>query len=375
MKDIRIIVVLFILACLSACATPVDPADPRGHTKRGASIGAALGAAAGASCADRTNIRKAILVGWAAGMLADADIFFSSESDPLLNVEYHRHFTHALIFIPVGALVCAGFFWLLTRNRWRLPFKQLYLFSLAGYATAGLLDACTSYGTRLFWPFSDARVAWSIISIIDPIFTITLLLLIVVGFAKKRPSWLRAGLAFAFCYLMLGVVQRERTSHLQAELAEQRGHTAIGRATVKPSIGNLILWRSVYEHGDQFYVDGIRTGFFGKATIYEGTAVPALKLEDLLDGLPPDSNLAGDLERFDHFSGGYLARHPTDPQVVSDLRYAALPQSVKPLWGIRIDRTKLDEHVPFESIREVSKEERRALLQMLKGGALDETQK
>jgi inner membrane protein len=53
--------------------------------------------------------------------------------------------------------------------------------------------------------------------------------------------------------------------------------------------------------------------------------------------------------------------------VVCDLRYAVLPHSVKPLWGIRIERSKVGEQVTFESFREVSKEERAALLRMLKG--------
>ena len=41
-----------------------------------------------------------------------------------------------------------------------------------GYATHGLLDSCTSYGTQLFWPFSDVRVAWDTMSIVDPLFTV-----------------------------------------------------------------------------------------------------------------------------------------------------------------------------------------------------------
>ena len=151
----------------------------------------ALGAVAGASCADRTTVRKAVAVGGAAGMLADADIFISSASDPLLIIEYHRHFSHSLVFIPLGALLCAGVFWLLTAKRWQLSFRQLYLFSLAGYSTSGLLDACTSYGTHLLWPFSDARTAWSIISIIDPIFTVMLLIAIVTGALEQRFAILR----------------------------------------------------------------------------------------------------------------------------------------------------------------------------------------
>ena len=330
----------------------------------------ALGAVAASLFANRETIRKATLVGWAAGMLADADIFISSESDPLLNIEYHRHFSHSLIFIPLGALLCSGVFWLLTRKHWDLPYRQLFCFSFAGYATAGLLDACTSYGTRLLWPFSDARVAWNIISIIDPVFTGTLLLAIVIGVLRKRPGWQRGGLILAGCYLALGTIQRERTARLQWKLAGQRGHRSIEQATVKPSIGNLLLWRSVYRHGDQFHVDAIRTGFFGAPVFYEGEAVPVLTLESLSNDISPNSILAWDLARFSHFSDGYLATHPTEPDVVSDLRYASLPQSVEPLWGIRVDRRKPMEHVRFETYRKVTREERQLLLRMLRGQPL-----
>ncbi|WP_019218287.1 metal-dependent hydrolase [Legionella tunisiensis] len=48
--------------------------------------------------------------------------------------------------------------------------------ALIGYATHGLLDACTNYGTVLFWPFSERRVYWDLISIIDPFFTVPLVL-------------------------------------------------------------------------------------------------------------------------------------------------------------------------------------------------------
>ncbi|NNC87100.1 MAG: metal-dependent hydrolase [Akkermansiaceae bacterium] len=330
----------------------------------------ALGAIAGACFARRESLRKAAAIGWAAGMLPDADILISSETDPLLNIEYHRHFSHALIFIPVGALLCAAAVWLLTRRWWRLPFRQVYWFSLAGFATAGLLDACTSYGTRLFWPFSDERVAWNIISIVDPVFTGVMLLALAIAILRKRPGWTRAALAFVSAYLVLGVVQRERTLDLQRQLAGERGHNPLERPTVKPSIGNQVLWRSIYQHGDRYYIDAIRTSLLGRPRFYEGVSVPVLTLEALQDGLPPESVLAGDLERFARFSDGYLAWHPERAGVVGDLRYAALPQSVRPLWGIRVDPEKPDEHVPFEGFRAVDADERTQLLRMLKGEAL-----
>lgn len=328
----------------------------------------ALGAIAATSLASRETVRKATLVGWVAGMLADADIFIVSPDDPLLNIEYHRHFTHSLLFIPVGALLCALLFRALMGRWWKTRFAAFYLWSLMGYATAGLLDACTSYGTQLWWPFSDERVAWHIISIVDPIFTLTILVLIVVGLVRSRAYWSRFALVFAACYLSFGFAQRNRTAVLQEVLATDRGHGEIERATVKPTIGNLLLWRSVYVFEGHYYVDGIRTGlWWSDPVFYEGTTAPVLRIEELKNRAPAESALRHDLERFHHFSDGYLAWHPEQSDVLGDLRYGALPQSVKPLWGIRIDWDKPDQHAPFESFREVDENERADLWRMLKG--------
>ena len=43
-------------------------------------------------------------------------------------------------------------------------------------------------------------------------------------------------------------------------LAKNRGHD-FSRMEVKPSIGNLLLWKSIYETEDKFYIDAIRVGW------------------------------------------------------------------------------------------------------------------
>ncbi|MGY8696221.1 MAG: metal-dependent hydrolase, partial [Verrucomicrobiia bacterium] len=65
----------------------------------------AIGAIVATAVAPAKRVRLAAFVGWAGGMLADADIFIRSASDPLLNIEYHRHFSHSLLFIPIGTLI------------------------------------------------------------------------------------------------------------------------------------------------------------------------------------------------------------------------------------------------------------------------------
>lgn len=330
----------------------------------------ALGAIAASATASPEKVRLATLVGWGAGMLADADIFIRSESDPLLNIEYHRHFTHSLIFIPIGAMVAAAFFWLATRW-WKRSFCELYRYSLFGYATAGLLDACTSYGTRLLWPFSDTRVALNIISIIDPIFTGTILALIAIGCVRKRLVASRLALGLVLCYLSLGAVQNQRAAAMFRELSRERGHEAATRFTVKPSIGNLLLWRGIYEYEGLFYMDAIRLRILGgKPILYEGETAEKVDVDQLRDRLPHGSVLVHDLERFEHFSDGYLSWHPDHPFVIGDARYALLPQSSEPLWGIRIDLDRSDERAEFLNFRTVDKSDRETLWLMIQGKPL-----
>ena len=128
-----------------------------------------VGAAFAQSTANKNNIFKIGVIGFLAGLAPDLDVLIRSSNDPILFLEYHRQFTHSLFFIPFGSLIIALLIFPLLKRS--MGFKTVYLASLLGYATHGLLDACTSYGTQLFWPFSNERVTWNNISIIDPLFT------------------------------------------------------------------------------------------------------------------------------------------------------------------------------------------------------------
>ncbi|MEZ5302107.1 MAG: metal-dependent hydrolase [Verrucomicrobiales bacterium] len=324
-----------------------------------------LGALAAGSFARRGEAKRGIAIGTLGGMAADLDILIRAADDPLLTIEFHRHFTHALVFIPVGALLVALFSWPLLGRA--LGFGRTYWFALLGYATSGLLDACTSYGTQLLWPFSDARVAWHIISIIDPIFTFTLLFLIAVAFFRNGPALCRVAAAFALAYLALGVVQNRRATAMLEDLAAARGHSA-ERLSVKPAIANLWLWRGLYIHGGRLYADAIRIPYWGtKSRIYEGESTPLVSAGAIGSPVPEGSALEKDLRRFDHFSDGYLGWHPDRPGLLGDLRYSTIPNEIAPLWGIAVDFSKPDQHAPFESVRQTDGATRQRLLAMLKG--------
>ena len=135
----------------------------------------------GSVAAQQKNSKEKILlitiIGFLSGMAPDLDVFIRSSYDPLLAIEFHRQFTHSLIFIPFGALIVTVFTRLIFFKI--LSFFENYIFAIIGYATHGFLDACTSYGTQLMWPFSNERYAWNIISIIDPLLTIPILFFLI----------------------------------------------------------------------------------------------------------------------------------------------------------------------------------------------------
>ena len=323
----------------------------------------ALGATMAQSGARSRQLVAAGVLGFLAGMAADLDVLIRSPSDPLLFLEYHRQFTHALVFIPIGALVCALVLYLPLGRRWQLDFHQTFLYCLLGYATHALLDSCTTYGTMLFWPFSDARIAWNTISIVDPLFTLPILVAVVAAARSKRQRYARLALAWAVCYLGLGLWQRNEAMELGWELAASRGHQPL-RLEAKPSFANILLWKIVYETADSYHVDAVRSGPFPR--VYPGDSVARLVVSRDLPWLESGSQQARDLERFRWFSNGYIARDPVIPNRVIDIRYSLIPNEVAPLWSIELrPGAAADEHVAYRIHRDASRERAGRLWDML----------
>jgi inner membrane protein len=323
-----------------------------------------LGASLSQSFSDRDNIRKATLTGLLAGMLPDADIFLHSFKDPLFGLLIHRHFSHSLAFIPLGALIAALLLFPFLKKT--LRFSKIYLYAFLGYSTAGLLDACTTYGTYLFWPFSDKRVAWDNISIIDPIFTLPLGVMVYFAFRRKKAVFAVAGFVFAVIYLLLGVAARDAANAVLLKTVNSRGH-AVSEIKVMPSLGNIFLWRGIYESEGFYHINAVRIGILADPIVYHGTSVKKFEMDDIMPKLNPDSVLYRDIRRFEHFADGWLGFHPSHPDIIGDMRYAALPNNSDPLWGIRIHPDNPDNHVELVYFRDFKREDLAALFRMLFG--------
>lgn len=323
-----------------------------------------LGAITAQSASTRQQLRVATAVGFAAALLPDADVLIRSDADPLLVLEYHRHFSHSLVFIPIGALIASLLLWPLLRRT--MPWRSVYGYAFLGYATAGLLDACTSYGTRLLWPFDNTAVAWSIISVVDPVFSLLLVVALVLGWRLHNRRWAWLGLGLAAGYLALGVVQHQRALEVAENLAAERGLSA-QRVLVKPTMGNLLLWRAIAVVDDnKAYIDAVRIGLGSDAKVYPGE-IKALVDPDSWQDLPRESRAYRELVRFRGYSDNLLAEHPNDPRFIGDLRYAMLPNGTVPLWGIVLDPDRPDGPIDFTARREFTPQTRRRFLDMLWG--------
>ncbi len=322
-----------------------------------------VGATAAQSGADKDKLRPAAFTGALSAMMADLDYYIHIPSDPLFNIEIHRQFSHSLIFIPVGALIASVLLWFFLKKY--LSFKELYFYSILGYATAGLLDAFTSYGTQLLWPFLDTRFAWNLVSVVDPIITIGLILFVGFALLKKQKMYVWFAGGWLALFLLFGWIQHQRATSAAESLAESRGHS-IEEIVVKPTIANQRVWRANYIAENIIYTDAVRTGLISGINIYEGESAPRIIIEEDFSQFE-GTVMYEDLMRFKHLSDNFLIRHPDYPDVIGDARYSMLPTKLTPLWGVKTDTTQTDTHLPFLYFRDASEEVRESFMDMLLG--------
>jgi len=314
----------------------------------------ALGASLPQSASRKRHIAAAGMIGCLGGIAPDVDVFIRSDTDPLLFLEFHRQFTHSLLFIPIGGLIVGLILHGLLGQRWNLSPKLSIAFATLGYGTHALLDACTTYGTQLLWPFSEQRFSWSTVSVIDPAYTLPILTLVLLAGYNKQPILARIALAWALAYPAIGLIQRDRAIEVGRELATSRGLDPI-RLEAKPTLANLLVWKIVCETDDYFYVDAVRVGMDTK--IYSGDVVATLDIPRDLPWLDRGSQQARDLERFSWFSNGYVAKDPVLPNRIIDVRYSVLPNEINALWSIElIPSASAEIHVQYLTHRERSPE-------------------
>lgn len=291
-----------------------------------------LGATAAQSIGAKKLSKDAWKVGFLAGMAPDLDILIRSPHNPMLFLQYHRQFTHSLFFIPFGGLV-VGLFCLLVFKSLRSHKWLTLLISIFAYGTHGLLDTTTSYGTLLLWPFNHVRYAWDIMSIVDPIFTASLLGLLLLSIVRRSYIIAIISLFVSLSYISFGAIQHHRAFQAQTELATREGQI-ITKARVMPALGHLLSWRGVYLSGQNLYFTRIKIPLFAKPIVRQVMSKPSFTPELLPEKIKQSKTLYNNFNVFQWFTDDYMFLVSTSPLVICDGRYFLNYQPPTCMWGV-----------------------------------------
>lgn len=261
-----------------------------------------------------------MLIGAGLGTLPDLDVFIDF-GGAVENYTYHRGFSHSLfVLAPFSALL-----WLVLRHSWAPvrdePLRWFAALSLA-LLTHPLIDAHTAYGTQLFWPLTVPPTSWATLFIIDPLYTMPLLVgVLVAAFNNKvGGTALRVGLVVSTMYVGWSwVAQANVSRNVQDALAPLQLRDA--PVFLTPTPFNTLLWRAVVLTDDG-YLEG-----FDSLVIDEGTmqfSAHASEKNAIDD--------AGDIwavNRLRWFARGFVKAHiDNDRLVISDLRMGQEPTYV-----------------------------------------------
>jgi len=346
-----------------------------------------LGAACGEVVLGKKVGNRAMLWGAVAGTIPDLDVLSNFVTDEMTALAFHRGISHSFLFAAtapfilgwtvhklyqsglykkrsykVGATLGWLFFivflinispiragdglnfallgWsLLGSGLVALLFWRLYWRKEQGYVEAKyrnwvalffwaifthpLLDSCTTYGTQLFQPFWDYRVAFNTISVVDPVYTFPFLILLLFARRQLRTHPLRrwltwAGIGISSAYLAFTVINKVRVDKIFANSLKAKEIT-YSRYTTSPTIFNNILWQGIAE-GDTAFYHGYYSFFDPAPQIDSFTVIP--KGHELLDDMTEER----DIEIIQWFSNGYynvLEREDHTLQI-NDLRYGTL---------------------------------------------------
>ncbi|MGS2725954.1 metal-dependent hydrolase [Psychroserpens sp. BH13MA-6] len=331
-----------------------------------------LGAACGEAVLGRKIGNKALLFGALGGTIPDFDVLvgsllFNNEIDAML---FHRGFMHSILFAVIAAFALG---WMVhklyntgkRKGTTRLhDWIRLFFWSLF---THPILDCFTPYGTQLFSPFSNYRVAFNNIAVADPLYTLPFLICIItlMFFNRKhqrRRYWLKLGIGISSFYMLLTVINKLCIDDIFSQsLIEQ--NVSFNRFSSQPTILNNVLWYGIAETENEYHV-----GFYSlldtSRRFSDWKTIPKSRVLT--------SATYEDIERLAWFSNDYYNVESLEDStyVYKDLRYPLVEtrEGYQSVFNLKLYKThgRLDMK-PFAPAMEDFKFTMRALWRRLKG--------
>jgi inner membrane protein len=347
-----------------------------------------LGAAVGKAVLGRRIGNRAMVWGAIGGTIPDLDIIANFILDPIQALAFHRGITHSLVFSLVGGLLLAWLITRLYKTRshqkwwyktivsivnvllvssvlfgiymlsgksvmmlviltsaglflgWRLytfyikripaevdvSYGRWFLLFFLALSTHFILDCFTSYGTQIFQPFSDYRVAFNTISVVDPLYTVPFIICVIIACNIRREkrgrrivNWI--GIALSSAYMLFTVFNKNHVDKVFERALESRNLEVL-RYRTSPTIFNNFLWNCVAE-GDSVFYSGLYSVFDTDPNLH------------FLNVVPKGTEYANDIRNLEEyhilqwFSEGYLIHTPTDTGLIlSDIRFGGMRDTI-----------------------------------------------
>ncbi len=280
-----------------------------------------LGAAVGEAVLGKKVGNKAMLYGAIAGTIPDLDIFSSYFTDTVTALAIHRGFTHSIVFSVLFAPI---FGWIVSRYETYKNFKAWSWLFFWAFITHPILDAHTTWGTQLFWPF-DLRLAFKTIFVIDPLYTLPFLVFLILAMVQKRTSakrrlYNKIGLIVSSSYLLLTFILKWM-AFTQFEAALKDQNIDYIQLDTRPSPLNTILWSANVETEDAYLL--------GNYSFFDSQPIT-------FEAYPKNHELLGDLvenekvKRMVAISEGWYTISKKDKNIYfNDLRFGLLSLAPK----------------------------------------------
>lgn len=295
-----------------------------------------LGAAVGEAVLGKKIGNRAMLWGAVAGTIPDLDVAWRFVTDVITATEMHRGFSHSIVFSIIVAPLLG---WLVHQLKKRpdvgwLGWTKLFFL---GLFTHPLLDAFTTWGTQVFWPF-QWRVAFNSIFVIDPLYTLPFLICLLIAATKRRNTLSRKrinnlGIYISTSYLLLTLVIKYVVyQRVLVSLEEQQ--ITYSQISTRPAPMNTILWNINVDAGDNYLI-GDYSLFDTQPIEFKSYPKKRLESNELLHR-PEIGQLITISE------GWYILEKQGDSWVYNDLRFGLI--TIDPENPQFIFRYKLEEH-------------------------------
>ena len=281
-----------------------------------------LGAGVGALVGGRRYGRKALLWGGACGLLPDLDVFLPFD-DPVRSFTEHRGFSHSVFVLSLISPLLA---WLIVRlhRLERSDWRHWCLLVWLSLITHPILDCFTIYGTQIFWPLPMQPVSIGSIFIIDPHFTLPLLVsfiaFLIMGRRQRSLRINGIALGISCAYLLTSFLFQSVVEHRVGERLVDRGIDAVKyRATPTPF--NILLWRILVIEPSS-YREGYYSLLSGERPI-EFATYP--RRPELLEPIADSRSV----RRLNWFTHGYLFASEEAGEIsLTDIRMGFTPKFI-----------------------------------------------